>query len=144
MSDKELFERIVAGAPESTGAQSAHALFVADRAELAVREARKQGCRSSADVLKHLGRHFRITLPNLAPSDSDMDVGALLLERCVFIHLCHDTDKFNLLLEMLNKLYALANVQCCEDNPDALTNQVCNTRQVCTANVSVLLTGVYC
>lgn len=40
----------------------------------------------------------------------------------MFIHLDDDTDKFLLLMEMLHKLYALVNLQCCEDSPDALTH----------------------
>jgi hypothetical protein len=40
----------------------------------------------------------------------------------VFIHLDRPADKLGLLLQMLHKLYALVNQQCCEDNPDALTH----------------------
>ena len=50
-----------------------------------------------------------------------MQVGRRLLRQCVFVHLASDDAKFALLLEMLHKLYALANLQCCEDNPDGLT-----------------------
>lgn len=50
-----------------------------------------------------------------------MQVGRRLLRHCVFVHLSDDDAKFALLLEMLHKLYALANLQCCEDNPDGLT-----------------------
>ena len=50
-----------------------------------------------------------------------MQIGRRLLRDFVFIHLDSDDDKFALLLEMLHKLYALVNLQCCEDNPDALT-----------------------
>ena len=42
------------------------------------------------------------------------------------LHLEHPADKLNLLLAMLNKLFALASGECCEDNPDALTHhEVC-------------------
>lgn len=40
----------------------------------------------------------------------------------LFIHLEQPLDKLNLLLAMLQKLYALASGQCSEDNPDALTH----------------------
>jgi hypothetical protein len=40
----------------------------------------------------------------------------------IFIHLDKPSDKLALLLQMLHKLYALVNQQCCEDNPDALTH----------------------
>ena len=44
------------------------------------------------------------------------------MSRCCFIHLQTPKDKFWLLLEMLHKLYALVNLQCCEDIPDALSH----------------------
>ena len=51
-----------------------------------------------------------------------LQVGLWLLQSHVFIHLGSNEGKFLLLLEMLHKLYALVNFQCCEDNPDALTH----------------------
>jgi DNA-directed RNA polymerase beta subunit len=51
-----------------------------------------------------------------------VQVGRQLLKQCCFIHLDDDGDKFLLLMEMLHKLYALVNLQCCEDNPDTLTH----------------------
>lgn len=51
-----------------------------------------------------------------------VQVGHRLLRDCCFIHLDSDSDKFMLLMEMLHKLYALVNKQCCEDNPDTLTH----------------------
>lgn len=110
----------------------------------------------------HLGKHFRVVLPNITDSDTDLEVrqcdarrtpdvpqswpiisfllhlsrpqvdyvlspcgpqvGEKLLSKCCFVHLESGIDKFSLLLEMLHKLYALVNLQCCEDNPDALTH----------------------
>jgi DNA-directed RNA polymerase I subunit RPA2 len=51
-----------------------------------------------------------------------MQMGLRLLQSCCFVHLESDDDKFSLLMEMLHKLYALVNLQCCEDSPDALTH----------------------
>jgi DNA-directed RNA polymerase I subunit RPA2 len=51
-----------------------------------------------------------------------VQVGRMLLDSCIFIHLSRDEDKFLLLLEMLHKLYAVVNLQCCEGNPDTLTH----------------------
>jgi DNA-directed RNA polymerase I subunit RPA2 len=45
-----------------------------------------------------------------------------LMRECVFLHLDSPLDKLNLLLAMLQKLYALVGGQCSEDNPDALTH----------------------
>lgn len=51
-----------------------------------------------------------------------MQVGEKVLRNFVFVHLETAEHKFNLLLQMLHKLYALVNFQCCEDNPDALSH----------------------
>lgn len=113
------------------------------------------GCSTRVEALVHLGKHFRVVLPNTTDSDTDLEVrcttcalrcfsvvanhllrpqvhfvlsvsgpqvGEKLLSKCCFVHLESGTDKFSLLLEMLHKLYALVNLQCCEDNPDALTH----------------------
>lgn len=49
-------------------------------------------------------------------------VGEKLLQEFCFVHLDSVEAKFHLLLHMLHKLYALVNLQCCEDDPDALTH----------------------
>jgi hypothetical protein len=49
-------------------------------------------------------------------------MGVSLLQHCFFVHVESDEEKFRVLMEMLHKLYALVNLQCCEDNPDALTH----------------------
>ena len=64
--------------------------------------------------------------PTAAPAPTSLQAGMQLLREHVFIHLEHPADKLNLLLAMLNKLFALASGECCEDNPDALTHhEVC-------------------
>lgn len=45
-----------------------------------------------------------------------------MLKNFVFVHLESADSKFNLLMQMLHKLYALVNFQCCDDNPDALSH----------------------
>lgn len=74
MSDKELYDRIVSGAPAADATASGHESFVADRAEMALRTASKMALRSQADVLCYLGRHFRIALPNTLDIDTDIEV----------------------------------------------------------------------
>lgn len=49
-------------------------------------------------------------------------VGEKVLHSFVLVHLKSDDSKFNMLLQMLHKLYALVNFQCCEDDPDALSH----------------------
>ena len=74
VTDRQLYDRIVAGAPVATSAASGHVAFVADRAEMALRTCRAMGCRSRAEVLSYLGRHFRVALHNVLDSDTDVEV----------------------------------------------------------------------
>ena len=71
VSDRQLFERIVAGCAAT---ESGHEAFVADRAELIVRTAAALRCRSRSEVLAYLGTHFRGALRNVAAGDSDIEV----------------------------------------------------------------------
>ena len=74
MTDKELFDRIVAGAPANDSSGSGHVSFVADRAEMALRTVNQMGHHSRAQALTHLGKYFRVALPATLDSDSDIQV----------------------------------------------------------------------
>lgn len=73
VTDKELFDLITAGAV-STPDGSGHASFLADRAEVSLRTAARMGCRTRVEALVHLGKHFRVVLPNVTDTDSDLEV----------------------------------------------------------------------
>uniref|UniRef100_A0A383WM53 DNA-directed RNA polymerase subunit beta n=1 Tax=Tetradesmus obliquus TaxID=3088 RepID=A0A383WM53_TETOB len=117
MSDRELFDRVVSCAEPG----SAHAGWVAARAQLLLQQLGSSGLSTRQQCLQYLGEHFRVVL-SLPDRLSDAAVGEELLRRYVFIHLEHAADKLQLMLAMVHKLYALVNGQCCEDNPDALTH----------------------
>eukprot|EP00873_Tetraselmis_striata_P041965 jgi/Tetstr1/462229/TSEL_000628.t1 len=126
VTDHEVYEKIMSSAPldDDGPGQAAkaggHFSFVAERVELLLRSSSDMGLRTRAQCLAYLGSHFRVMLRSEDYVD-DIEVGLQLLEEFVFIHLEQPLDKFNLLLQMLHKLYALANGKCCEDNPDANT-----------------------
>jgi thiazole synthase ThiGH ThiG subunit len=77
-TDKALYDRIVAGSASAESAASGHEAFVADRAEMALRTCAAMGCRSQAEVLEYLGKHFRVTLPNTLDVDTDIEACVLL------------------------------------------------------------------
>ena len=56
---------------------------------------------------------------------SDIEAGEVLLDRYIMVHLKNNEDKFVLLMEMISKLYKLANDEISPDNPDSLNNHVC-------------------
>lgn len=125
-TDHEVYQKIMSSAPlddDGSGAAAkagGHFSFVAERVELLLRSSSAMGLRTRAQCLAYLGSHFRVMLRS-EDYATDIEVGLQLLDDFVFIHLDHPLDKFNLLLQMLHKLYALANGKCCEDNPDANT-----------------------
>ena len=55
---------------------------------------------------------------------SDVEVGEELLKRYILVHLKSNEAKFALLLEMISKLYKLANKEIPPDNADSLMNHV--------------------
>lgn len=114
VSDLELYDRIVANA----GTDSGHRSFVAARAELVLKQAARFGLTTRKRCLEYLGDLFRVAL-NVPERWTKLQVGEYLLREHLFIHLSDPVDKFNLAVQMLDKLYALANSQCCDDNADA-------------------------
>lgn len=117
LSDKEIYDKLV----NSTTPGSGHAAFVAERAELLLRQASRYGLHTRAQCVEYLGSLFRVAL-DLPERLTDMHAGEELLRNYMFIHLDRQADKLQLAYQMLLKLYALCNHQCCEDNPDALTH----------------------
>ena len=166
--------------PHAPTQDSGHCGFVAERAELLLRQAGQYGLRSRAQCVEYLGNLFRATLdapprktdyqargaerggvgrggagrggaalarsrsssgnpthpapspastpsptrptPTRRPSLPARQVGEQLLRDLLFIHLDEPVDKLQLGVQMLLKLYALADRQCGEDNPDAPTH----------------------
>ncbi|KXZ56278.1 hypothetical protein GPECTOR_1g243 [Gonium pectorale] len=119
VSDRELYSKLVAGAAPGSGA----AAFLAERAELLLRQADRPELRTRTQCVEYLGRHFRVVLDQPA-SATDYEVGQALLRDYVFTHLDpgRPADKLGLLLAMLHKLYALVCGAAAEDNPDAATH----------------------
>ena len=121
-SDKEIYERACGGDASDD--------FVSDRMQSALREHAdyKEPLHTCAQCLAFLGAKFR---PVLRPPErlSDVEVGELLVRRHVLVHIAAigkdegRPQKWELLLFMLQKVYAMAAGRVREDNPDSLVNQ---------------------
>ncbi|RMZ84638.1 hypothetical protein DV737_g1210, partial [Chaetothyriales sp. CBS 132003] len=103
--------------------------FVSDRTELLLRTYKAYNLKTRAQHLAHLGEKFRPVL-NQPVTVSDEKVGLEFLRRIVLPHLGNvdvtegqNHAKFQLILFMIRKLYALAAGECAVDNPDAVSNQ---------------------
>ena len=113
-SDREIFEKIVCNNVSNS--------FLVDRVELLIREGRKFGVFGKPASLSYLGSHFRSIL-RLEEQDSDTEAGEFLIRQYVLVHLQTNEDKYNLMVFMLQKLYAFVQGKVREDNADAMTNQ---------------------
>ena len=117
-SDAEVYTRALGG----DNADS----FVSDRLQHILREhaAFDEPLHSREQCLAFLGKLFR---PALRPPARllDAEVGSMLLRRHVFVHLAADdhSAKWELLLLMLQKLFALGAGRIEQDNPDSLVHQ---------------------
>lgn len=117
-TDREVFERVVAGETSNT--------FLSDRVLMLLREAKRfaSALHSQAVALTYLGSRFRAVL-DMPASLSDLEAGQTLLDRYVLVHVPSDRgrEKFDVLVLMLRKLYAFVRGDVLEDNPDSLANQ---------------------
>ncbi|KAK3135668.1 hypothetical protein QOZ80_5BG0421940 [Eleusine coracana subsp. coracana] len=72
--------------------------------------------------LEHIGKYFRSVMEGFEKDDYET-VAKAVLKDYIFVHLKYDHDKFNLLIFMLQKLYALVDKTAAPDNADALQYQ---------------------
>jgi len=118
-TDVEIYRRVLGGDESDS--------YVADRLQKILSEhhsAYDPPLHSHEQCLAFLGSRFRGLL---RPPDrmDDLQTGSLLLRRFILVHLPGDDHaaKWDMLVLMLQKLYALGSARIGEDNPDSLVNQ---------------------
>ena len=114
-SDRVLYESICSAAVDGTE------FFYSARAELILRKLEEQGLKTKGDCVDYLGKHFR-TVVEAPGFVSNRAVGASLLRKFLFVHCNDDAEKAQILVFMIQKLFALVSGVCQEDNPDALAH----------------------
>ncbi|CAD6920841.1 unnamed protein product [Tilletia caries] len=113
-TDKDIFSALTQGDFDNT--------FLSDRIELLLRSFKTYALWTGHQCLEYLGSKFRVVMA--APDDSsNREIGAMLIERLILVHLDRPRDKFNLLIFMMRKLYSLVAGDCCVDNPDSPQHQ---------------------
>jgi DNA-directed RNA polymerase I subunit RPA2 len=120
---------IVQGLAGPTPSTDAGSSFVSDRVEMLLRTYQAYGLRTRKQTLIYLGDKFAPVL-NVPINTPHEKVGEVFLRKIVLPHLgnyevteVQNNDKFQMLLFMIRKLYALAAGDCAVDNPDAVSNQ---------------------
>jgi DNA-directed RNA polymerase I subunit RPA2 len=124
-NDRDIFEGLVG----SAGSTSAKDTFLTERVELLLRTYKAYQLHGKATTRAYLGEKFRPVL-DVAPDASNEQAGTEFLRKIVLVHLgnvnvteAQDRDKFQMILFMVRKLYALVAGDCAVDNPDAVSNQ---------------------
>ncbi|MCJ1484684.1 DNA-directed RNA polymerase I subunit RPA2 [Schaereria dolodes] len=124
-NDREIFEGLI-GTADSKEVENT---FMTDRVELLLRTYKAYQLHGKAKTRSYLGEKFKPALgvPDDMPNE---EAGSEFLRKIVLVHLgnanvtaAQDFDKFNMLLFMIRKLYALVAGDCAVDNPDAVSNQ---------------------
>ena len=113
LSDKEFFDRVVAGDVQNT--------FLTTRLELLLRDASLYNLKTRNQCLAYFGSLLRAYLP-IDNRTSDVDAGRYLVHRFIFVHCSSNAEKVDVLFHMLRKLYTFAQGNCAADNADALSN----------------------
>ncbi|ETN39513.1 uncharacterized protein HMPREF1541_05739 [Cyphellophora europaea CBS 101466] len=123
-NDREIAEGIV-GTPLGSEKPSS---FVSERTELLLRTYKVYNLKSRSQTLAYLGSKFKPVL-QVPFTMTDEKAGEEFLRRVVLPHLgnanvteAQNHDKFQFLLFMIRKVYALAAGDCAVDNPDAVSN----------------------
>eukprot|EP00898_Chlorokybus_atmophyticus_P006745 jgi/Chlat1/7071/Chrsp57S09118 len=120
-TDREVYEKLAA--PSSLGSSDpeldAAVQYAMERAELLLQETQRLELYTRQHCLAYLGNRFRSVL-EVPETKTDVAVGEQLLNDYIFVHLSQPHDKFNLLIFMLRKLFALTSGAIAADNGDAL------------------------
>ncbi|XP_064401799.1 DNA-directed RNA polymerase I subunit RPA2-like isoform X3 [Halichondria panicea] len=88
-----------------------------------LRSALDDGLTTQQSVLKFIGERFRVKMADTPAWVSDEDITRNVLKELVLVHLDKDVDKFNMLVLMTHKLFALASGKCCPESSDSPANQ---------------------
>ncbi|XP_026414248.1 DNA-directed RNA polymerase I subunit 2-like [Papaver somniferum] len=95
--------------------------LVGERVKIILDEVRSLSLLTQQQCLHYLGESFRPVMGGLE-TESGSIIGDTVLRDYVFIHLENNHDKFNLLIFMLQKLFAFVDQTVAPDNTDALQN----------------------
>ena len=110
-ADQEIYEELTAG----------KAGQISTRVQVMLSTSRNYNVSNHTEALTCIGSKFRIVL-NPPAYVSDLEVGHLLLKDFVMVHLEENVDKYEYLMVMIKKLYALAEGEIQPDNSDVLSN----------------------
>jgi len=98
--------------------------FLSDRVELMLRLSKKRCINTQLEALSYLGSNFRMAMGR-SKYASDAEVGRFLLDRLLFVNCETFEQKFDLMVLLVQKVYALAEGKIEPENPDCMECQEC-------------------
>lgn len=113
-NDQEVYHKIVRGNYSASQNYS--------RVEVMIRESTRYSIYTKKQALEFLGNKCK-TFLNLPSYMTDEQIGQLVVTENVFVHLDDDNAKFELLMHMIEKLFALAEGEIAPENADVLSSQ---------------------
>jgi len=97
---------------------------ISDRVEVLLRVSKSLSLHSKDQCLSFLGSRFRGELNLLYSTEvTDKEVGEIFLNDLICVHCTSNLDKFNSLMLLIEKLYALVSEKIQPENLDSLINQ---------------------
>ncbi|CAN6293083.1 unnamed protein product [Urochloa humidicola] len=123
-SDREIFTSLTCCYSDKFGRGKGvvSTQLIGERAQIILDEVRDQSLLTRMQCLVHIGKYFRSVMEGFENYDYET-VAKAVLKDYIFVHLENNHDKFNLLIFMLQKLYALVDQTASPDNADALQFQ---------------------
>lgn len=112
-TDRQIFDQIAGKDNNNT--------YLLDRAEMLLAESAKSGVHTPKAILTYLGKTFR-TVMRCEASETNYEIGKGIVDDNIFVHCTTGQEKFDLLILMVKKLYALVQGVIKPENPDALNN----------------------
>nr|TKV93120.1 hypothetical protein SEVIR_9G205100v2 [Setaria viridis] len=123
-SDREIFTSLTCCYSDKYGRGKGvvSTQLIGERAQIILDEVRDLSLLTHMQCLVHIGKYFRSVMEGFEHYDYET-VAKAVLKDYIFVHLENNHDKFNLLIFMLQKLYALVDQTASPDNADALQFQ---------------------
>ncbi|GCB75911.1 hypothetical protein scyTo_0015394 [Scyliorhinus torazame] len=112
-TDYQIYQELIKGKEDNSFFKSCVAQML--------RMVMMEGCTTKKQVLNYLGDRFRVKL-YLAEWYTNEQAAEFLFDQCLCVHLKSNVEKFYLLCLMTRKLFAFAQDECQEENPDSLIN----------------------
>lgn len=110
-TDKSIFKRI------TSGYEGKEKRFFEDSVLSMMKSVRGLGVNNQNEAIEHLGHKLK-SFQDLPAWMSDMEAGNSVIKKSVAIHLTETPDKFNCIVMMTQKLFALAKGECAIENED--------------------------